>query len=363
MDTSGVSSTFTLKPFGSSKTGSDGPLQRQRQPYLTTEPIRMVGRGGVASRPRTLLPTAAQPRPHQCCSCNCQPNSNHLLSPPVRAPTTSAPVQYRPTGRGGAGSRQPKSKPPTKAKLTPTATHVPAPAVPTTPTQSLGPSRVQTLWKGKSLDPIVVSESSLPTTKPLPPLPTEISIPAARPSNRGKFSTLARTLRFESHTTIAPSVSSSDSSSTSLRARRPRGLTLRGRIPTISFSIANVSGPPTPTSSLFPSPSKSTFDLDMDEWTRSMEAQRLASTSATASLASNSPRRSEFSFDSDTTKSTLDDDEDSDAWSRSRSDAGCTTPRPRSLSELGDPDVKYGGSGQWNRNEMDVICRLRGLKA
>ncbi|KAJ7231391.1 hypothetical protein B0H12DRAFT_1223394 [Mycena haematopus] len=80
----------------------------------TKQPARILGRGGLASRPRGLLISDSP-----------QIATSSVLSPPIPPPPKTAaliqevprpPAVYRPSGRGGAGSRPRKVKPQAEEK-------------------------------------------------------------------------------------------------------------------------------------------------------------------------------------------------------------------------------------------------------
>lgn len=84
---------------------------------VAQQPTRIVGRGGVGSRPRGLLFSEQQAAPQFATPPLAAP------APPPPPPTASMiqetprpPVVYRPSGRGGAGSRPRKVKPQSEEK-------------------------------------------------------------------------------------------------------------------------------------------------------------------------------------------------------------------------------------------------------
>ncbi|KAJ7620351.1 hypothetical protein FB45DRAFT_150035 [Roridomyces roridus] len=329
------SSKFSMNRFIPRANTVSGNSQHRPSVSVSNASVRVVGRGGVGSRLRTLPSTdsaststslpvtsharrvpegtrimgrgGAGARPRQLESTTSFEDPRHPVpSPPaiVSTPTPAAPnpnqpplhskVVYRPTGRGGAGSRQPEVK---------------TPSDPSKPRKG-----VKSLWKGKGRETDAVrpgmdalgqltrvdSIATVISDIAFAPAPAERVPPGSSSSRTAHgFSKLARTLGMDDAL-----------GAMSARARAPRALR-RGSISTLSTMDSSSSSRRDSGIEFLAGGGQQTYaasylDLDVNEWARAMEMQRLASISAAPTTSRSPPRRPK------TTSSHSYDDTDSD---------------------------------------------------
>ncbi|KAJ7616007.1 hypothetical protein FB45DRAFT_1106943 [Roridomyces roridus] len=383
----GVGSRPRALPSSSSSlptvVSSPTPPRRVVDPsHVDTGSTRIMGRGGAGARPRLLESKSTGDLGAAAATRRVAPTP----VPPL--PTTSAqqPVKFRTTGRGGAGSRQPKAKP-----------------VMDGATKPMG---IKSLWKGKAreepearthhsveLDHFVLdvgtAGTSLMRTDSVNTIVSEIAFAPPPPGQLTRSATITHGQRSAASgltSKLARTLGVSDPGLFGFD--RPSRAMRRGSISTLSTLDSSYLDL-TPSSSSLPTDSDARSDITTitaDEYivldtsdTRTITS--FVSESSSVGSGAHLHAHPNFRFSTDTVPISIEEPSASagelEQWDRSatptppasvpgdeekQSSFFVVSPKWQKLVVRDEP--VHGWSGQWNRGDMnDVISGLRGLKS